>query len=86
MQAIELETIISLSGDVRIPEEYKGIYGKNARIIILMRDEMPSKETPGEDILSELLGKTSGVWAQGDGLEYQMKIRNEWERDWKVAE
>lgn len=27
-----------------------------------------------------LLDETSGLWVEGDGLEYQMNSRDEWER------
>ena len=81
MQAIELKLKITSSGDVHIPEEYKETYGTEVRIIILARDEPIA-----EDSLSELLEKTRGIWTQEDGLEYQMKIRNEWERDGQVLE
>lgn len=29
--------------------------------------------------ISKLLNKTKGTWKQGDGLEYQQRIRDEWE-------
>lgn len=32
-----------------------------------------------EDDFEELLDKTSGGWKGGDGLEYQIRIREEWE-------
>jgi hypothetical protein len=28
----------------------------------------------------QLLEDTKGIWSQGDGLEYQQRIRAEWER------
>lgn len=81
MQAIELNLKITSSGDIHIPEEYKETYGTEVRLIILARDKGMT-----EDGLSELLEKTRGIWTQEDGLEYQMKIRNEWERDGQVSE
>ena len=30
--------------------------------------------------LAELLKKTAGTWKQGDGLNYQKKLREEWDR------
>ncbi len=32
-----------------------------------------------EDDFEELLEKTSGSWKGGDGLEYQIRIREEWD-------
>lgn len=31
------------------------------------------------DRFEELLDKTSGTWKGGDGLEYQIRIREEWD-------
>jgi hypothetical protein len=33
------------------------------------------------DTYDELLLETSGLWKQGDGLRYQEKIRDEWNRE-----
>jgi hypothetical protein len=35
-----------------------------------------------QDDFEELLEKTSGLWRGGDGLEYQRKLREEWEDRW----
>lgn len=32
-----------------------------------------------ESAFDTLLRQTSGTWTSGDGLEYQQKIRDEWE-------
>ena len=37
------------------------------------------RETYESEIYRRLVEKTRGIWKQGDGLEYQMKIRSEWE-------
>ena len=34
---------------------------------------------PDKDFL-QLLEETSGIWRHGDGLEYQLKLREEWDR------
>ena len=34
----------------------------------------------GPSRLRELLGRTSGCWTHGDGLDYQDAVRDEWER------
>jgi hypothetical protein len=28
--------------------------------------------------INDLLDRTSGIWKQGDGLEYQERVRGEW--------
>lgn len=45
------------------------------RAVRKMREEEPSFE--------QLLEETAGTWQHGDGLEYQIKIREEWDRDWQ---
>jgi hypothetical protein len=44
------------------------------RAVRLLRQQA-RRPRPG---LNELLKRTSGVWRQGDGLEYQRKTRREW--------
>lgn len=41
------------------------------------------RETSIEDepTFDDLLKETKGLWAKGDGLEYQRRIRDEWDRD-----
>lgn len=31
-----------------------------------------------EDEFKSLLNKTRGIWKQGDGVDYQIKMREEW--------
>ena len=38
MQAIELEMLISKDGTLQLPSQYKRLYGKQARIVILLPD------------------------------------------------
>jgi hypothetical protein len=38
----------------------------------------PSMETKSS--FSELLRNTQGLWQAGDGLEYQLQIRAEWDK------
>ncbi|MCG2779189.1 MAG: hypothetical protein L6406_26235 [Desulfobacterales bacterium] len=37
------------------------------------------RETHESETYHWLVEKTRGIWKQGDGLEYQMNIRSEWE-------
>lgn len=32
-----------------------------------------------ERSFKELLAETSGTWTEGDGLEYQQRVRSEWD-------
>ncbi|SPD75775.1 conserved hypothetical protein [uncultured Desulfobacterium sp.] len=38
---------------------------------------LKKKET--EDTYQTLVNETKGIWQKGDGLEYQQRIRSEWE-------
>jgi len=46
--------------------------------IVLVVDEKPITRSQQE--FNKLLKQTSGIWQQGDGLQYQTKRREEWER------
>jgi hypothetical protein len=35
-----------------------------------------------EPSFDQLLEDTQGIWSQGDGLEYQRRLRAEWDRPW----
>jgi hypothetical protein len=35
----------------------------------------------GEPTLEQLLGQTSGLWQEGDGLAAQLRAREEWDED-----
>ncbi len=37
------------------------------------------RETHESETYHRLVEKTRSIWNQGDGLEYQMNIRSEWE-------
>ena len=47
--------------------------------ILLVVDENPVPVP--DDKFDELLKQTKGMWKSGDGLAYQVKLRDEWERD-----
>lgn len=88
MQPIELNVKIGSSGTLHIPDEYRGVYGKYATVIISVIDDPITTGTrPGKDSIEEpvdfdnFLINTSGAWSEGDGLEYQKRMRSEWDRD-----
>lgn len=45
MQAIELATTISMQGGIVLPANYKALYGRDARMILLLDDDLPSVQT-----------------------------------------
>ena len=46
------------------------------RAVRLLREE-----TTRRSDFERLLHATAGIWTEGDGLEYQRRIRAEWDRD-----
>jgi hypothetical protein len=40
------------------------------------RSKIESEKQPS---LENMLAQTAGIWSKGDGLEYQEKLRKEWE-------
>ena len=44
MQAIELETKISLEGHIVLPEPLRNLYGSHARMILLLEDAVQEKK------------------------------------------
>ncbi len=47
--------------------------------ILLVVDDKPASVP--DDKFDELLKQTKGMWKSGDGLAYQVKLRDEWERN-----
>ena len=45
-----------------------------------VREYRERYDAGGPGRLQELLGRTSGCWTHGDGLDYQDAARDEWER------
>lgn len=48
------------------------------RAIQLYRQRSPEMGAPS---FEELIQRTTGIWEAGDGLEYQERLRAEWERE-----
>ena len=78
MRAItyELELKDNRTVTITLPEDIP--LGKHQIVVII--DEHVKDDVKPRDTYDELLLKTSGLWKQGDGLRYQEKIRDEWNR------
>lgn len=51
------------------------------------RDSTSAEDThTSEPSFKQLLENTQGTWTQGDGLEYQRRMRAEWDRPWESDE
>lgn len=46
MQAIELATSISMQGGIALPSNFKALYGRNARMILLIEDDVALAPQP----------------------------------------
>jgi len=46
MQAIELATTISMQGGIVLPANFKTIFGREARMILLLEDPQPGDPLP----------------------------------------
>jgi hypothetical protein len=62
---------------ITLPEDVP--LGKHQNIVVI--DDQVKDTIKTHDTYDELLMKTSGLWKQGDGLHYQEKIRDEWNRE-----
>jgi len=87
MQAIEFETRIGEGGNIRLPEEFRYAYGKQARLVVLLpntREEPSTTTVPmkpgGANDFDRLLDATKNCWHGEDGLAYQLRLRSEWEQ------
>ncbi|MBI4830984.1 MAG: hypothetical protein HY801_05405 [Candidatus Lindowbacteria bacterium] len=74
MQAIELETNIDKEGKVQLPERYHHIYGRKARLVILLPDFKPDDARQ----INPMDYSNTVDWPI-DGMAYQTKARGEWE-------
>jgi predicted kinase len=76
-----VRTVISLDPedkrwlDRKAKEERTTMTEVVRRAIRMMREE---EEKPS---FREILERSRGTWRHGDGLEYQIRIREEWDRE-----
>lgn len=78
-----VRTVISLPEDdkawldARAKREGKPMTALVREAVALLR----AKKKPSEMSWEEALEATRGTWTEGDGLEWQLKLRAEWDRD-----
>jgi hypothetical protein len=82
-EAAMIRTLISLDPDdkrwldQKSAEENVTMTELVRRAVRRYREECEAGAPP----LDRLLEETSGLWKQGDGLEYQRRLREEWEEE-----
>jgi hypothetical protein len=72
----ELELKDDRTVTLTLPEDIP--LGKHQIVVVI--DEYIKNDGMTHDRYDELLLQTRGLWKQGDGLRYQEKIRDEWNR------
>lgn len=74
MYAIEFEADIQ-NGIVKIPDEYRQLENRHAKIVIMVKDEHSTPQVESElDLSSTDIQSFSGR----DALEVQREMRDEW--------
>ncbi|CAK0760593.1 conserved hypothetical protein [Gammaproteobacteria bacterium] len=71
MFALEIETTIDHAGNVHVPEQYRQIYGKSARLLLLLPED-PIKTVDPMQFSNTI------AWPL-EALTYQQKTRSEWD-------
>ncbi|MFH1350894.1 MAG: hypothetical protein ABII26_08135 [Pseudomonadota bacterium] len=72
-------TIITLSEE---DKSWLEAYGRAYNLSLaeaIRRGISKLKESEESNTYRELVNATKGVWKKGDGLEYQKKMRSEWD-------
>ena len=78
-----IRTVISLDPDDKRWLDEKAKEDNVTMTEVVRRAVRKMREDEEQPSFEELLEKTAGSWRNGDGLEYQRKIREEWDRDWE---
>lgn len=85
MQAIELETTISAQGSILLPPDCQALYGRHARMILLLDDEPPAAasqtlRTERQDAMRQALDAVAqaGMFAHiDDAADWQREQRTD---------
>jgi hypothetical protein len=72
MHAVEIETTIDSSGNIHLPERYRQIYGKAARLLVLI------PEGANEQPIDPMQFSATVPWPV-EGMAYQQQVRAEWD-------
>ncbi|QFY88473.1 hypothetical protein D5125_02660 [Magnetovirga frankeli] len=78
MQAYELTAHIDEQGNMHLPDDCRALYGKDARVILLLEDRN-LKNQKTEKGLEQFAGALKNFPSfAGDPVEIQRKMRDEW--------
>ncbi len=86
MQAIELETLIDRQGNIHLPENYRNLYGRIAKILVLLPESAESSKSfaPARVTKPEALLGCAGYQGPAKSLEeMEQGIQEEAKRQWR---
>jgi len=78
MQAVELEATISAQGEIALPPECRNLFGRHARVILLLEDPPPADRDARQARLREALAAltAAGTFAAiDDPVAWQRELR-----------
>ncbi len=79
------KTVIALDPDVKQWLDHKAAR-EGVPMTELVRRAVALLQEKDRATVADILERSRGIWTEGDGLEYQLKIRDEWTRDWSRDE
>ena len=74
------KTVIALEPEVKQWLDQKALR-EGVPMTELVRRAVRLLQEKERDTVAEILERSRGIWTEGDGLEYQIKLRSEWSRD-----
>ncbi len=74
------KTVIALEPEVKQWLDQKALR-EGVPMTELVRRAVRLLQEKERDTVAQILERSRGIWTEGDGLEYQIRLRNEWSRD-----
>ena len=74
------KTVIALEPEVKQWLDQKALR-EGVPMTELVRRAVRLLQEKERDTVAQILERSRGIWTEGDGLEYQIKLRSEWSRD-----
>lgn len=78
-----IRTVISLDPDDKRWLDDKAKEEDITMTEVVRRAVRKLRESEESPTFADLLRTTAGSWRNGDGLAYQCRIREEWDRSWE---
>ena len=73
-------TVIALEPDIKQWLDHKALQ-EGVPMTELVRRAVRLLQDKERDTVTQILERSRGIWTEGDGLEYQIKLRSEWSRN-----